>query len=46
MDMFPNILRKNKWRPVIFRGVCITVFYLITLPMVTEVRPDTKATPS
>ncbi|CAD5122602.1 DgyrCDS11014 [Dimorphilus gyrociliatus] len=35
MDEFPQ-LRANKWRPIMFRGVCMTIFYLITLPMVAK----------
>lgn len=35
MDEFP-FLRANKWRPIMFRGCCMIVFFLITLPMVTR----------
>ncbi|CAD5120558.1 DgyrCDS9124 [Dimorphilus gyrociliatus] len=36
MDEFPDTLRCNSTRPIIFRGVCIVIFYLISLPMVTK----------
>jgi len=36
MDEFPGVLRKNKWRPVIFRGVCCLIFFAITIPMITN----------
>ncbi|CAH1788345.1 unnamed protein product [Owenia fusiformis] len=34
-DEFPQLLRRNKWAPIIFRGICCACFFLIGLPMVT-----------
>ena len=38
MDEFQDTLRVNKTRPIIFRACCCPFFYLISLPMVTNVR--------
>ena len=38
MDQFPSVLRSTPNRPVIFRAVTITVYILISLPMVCEVK--------
>jgi len=36
MDEFPSVLRKNKFRPILFRGVCIFCFFFICLAQVSE----------
>lgn len=36
MDEFPDIFRVNKTRPIILRAVCISCYFLITLPMITK----------
>lgn len=36
MDLFPTFLRRTKWHGICFRGACITVYFFITLPMVTN----------
>ena len=38
MDQFPRQLRSTPNRPIIFRGVTILIYFLISLPMVCEVR--------
>ncbi len=37
MDEFSDFLRVTPARPIIFRGVFMIIFYLISLPMVTNV---------
>ncbi len=37
MDEFSDFLRVTPTRPIIFRGVSLIIFYLISLPMVTNV---------
>ena len=36
IDELPESFRTNRYRNVLFRAGCIIVFFLVTLPMVTE----------
>lgn len=36
MDEFPGVLRANKWRPIMFRGICCLLFFCVTIPMITN----------
>ena len=38
MDEFPGMLRSTPRRPIIFRGVMLFIYFLISLPMVGQVR--------